>query len=60
MSQETGLASRKLITELQHKKAAYGGRKQGEDTREEFRNIAQACRDGMRKAKAQMELGLVA
>ncbi|KAK4816264.1 hypothetical protein QYF61_014336 [Mycteria americana] len=49
---------RKLMTELRRKKAAYGGWKQGEGTREEYRNIAQAGRDGMRKAKTQLELRL--
>lgn len=58
-SQETSLASGKLVIELQHKKAAYDRWKQGEYTRKKFRNIAHACRDGMRKAKAQMELKLV-
>lgn len=47
------------MTELQHKKPAYGDYRQGYDTRENFKSIAQACRDGMRKAKAQMELRLV-
>lgn len=32
----------------------------GRDTSENFRNIAQAYRDGMREAKAQVELRLVA
>lgn len=53
------MASGKLVIELQHKKAAYDRWKQGEYTRKKFRNIAHACRDGMRKAKAQMELKLV-
>lgn len=30
--------------------------KQGQSTKEEFRNIAWACRDGIRKDKAQLEL----
>ena len=39
------------------KKSQYtGDGRKGQATKEEFRNIAWACRDGVRKAKAQLEL----
>jgi len=48
--------SRELMAQLYCKAATYRRWKQGQATKEGFRNIAQACRDGARKAKAQLEL----
>ena len=45
--------------ELQHKKAAYRRWKQGQATKEEFRNFPQVCRDGVRKDRTQLQLRLI-
>lgn len=50
--------SRDLRAKLQCKKAAYGRWMQRQATKEEFINIAQACRDGVRKIKVQVGLRL--
>lgn len=50
------MADVERMTELQCKKAAYSRRsKQGQATMYEHRNIAQAHRGGVRKAKPQLE-----
>lgn len=41
-----------------HGGAAYRRGKQGQATKEEFRNIAQTCRDAVRKAKAHIKVML--
>lgn len=46
------------MTELKCKKAVYRRWKQGRAAKEERKSIAWACRDGVRKAKTQMELRL--
>ncbi|EMP37015.1 Phosphoribosyltransferase domain-containing protein 1 [Chelonia mydas] len=50
--------NREIFGELKHKKEAYKKWKLGQMTREEYKNIAQACRGVIRKAKAQLELQL--
>lgn len=45
------------MMELQWRKSGvYKKLKQGKDTKEKLRNIAQACRDDVRKDAAQLEL----
>lgn len=46
------------MPELQCKKVVYRKGKQSQDTKQKFRNIAWACRDGVSKAKAQLDLRL--
>ena len=48
-----------LLVKLGEKKGRYRQCKQGHVTSEEYRDAVQTCRDGIRKAKAQMELNLV-
>ncbi|GAB0208674.1 hypothetical protein GRJ2_003333100 [Grus japonensis] len=50
--------NKELLDKLKHKKEAYRGWKQGWVTWEEYRDIVQACRDEVRKAKAYQELNL--
>ncbi|KAK4807184.1 hypothetical protein QYF61_024304 [Mycteria americana] len=50
--------NKELLAKLKHKKEAYRGWKQGQVAWEEYREIVQAARDQVRKAKAQMELNL--
>lgn len=45
-----------FMTDLYCKMATYGSQKRGQATKEGFRNIAQTCRGGVKKAKAQLEL----
>ncbi|KAG6924381.1 hypothetical protein G0U57_017597, partial [Chelydra serpentina] len=47
-----------ILADLKHKKAAYKKWKIGQMTREEYKNIAQACRSEIRKAKSHLELQL--
>ncbi|KFQ79023.1 hypothetical protein N337_02880, partial [Phoenicopterus ruber ruber] len=47
-----------LLDKLQHKKEAYRGGKQGQVAWEEYREIVQAARDQVRKAKALVEFNL--
>jgi len=47
------------MDKLRHKKEAYRGWKQGQVAREEYREIIQAARDHVRKAKVLSELNLV-
>lgn len=52
------LVSRELMVNLQCKNASYRGWKQGRDLKEEFRNIAQAGRGGVRETKPCLEVML--
>ncbi|KAK4806898.1 hypothetical protein QYF61_012619 [Mycteria americana] len=56
--QEACVDEQELLAKLKHKKEAYRGSKQGRVTWEEYRNIVQASRDEVRKAKAHLELNL--
>ncbi|XP_074664130.1 uncharacterized protein LOC141916003 [Strix aluco] len=47
------------MMELQPKMAAYRKWKEGQATKEEFRNFPQVRRDGVRKARTQLQLRLV-
>ncbi|NXW45597.1 INVS protein, partial [Nyctiprogne leucopyga] len=51
-------AAKEVMTELKCKNAVYKRWKQGWPAKEEFKNVVWACRDGVRKAKTQMELRL--
>ena len=50
--------NKELLTKLGHKKEVYKSWKQGQVTQEEYRDTVQLCRDGVRKAKAHLELNL--
>ena len=50
--------TKELLDKLKHKKEAYRGWKQGQVAREEYREIVQAARDQVRKAKAPIELNM--
>ncbi|KFV13114.1 hypothetical protein N340_13029, partial [Tauraco erythrolophus] len=50
--------NKELLDQLEHKKKAYRGWKQGQVAWEEYRAIVQATRDQVRKAKALIELNL--
>ncbi|KAM9608247.1 uncharacterized protein ACIBXB_000772 [Morphnus guianensis] len=50
--------NKQLLDKPKHKKEAYRGWKQGQVAREEYREIVQAVRDQVRKAKALIELNL--
>jgi len=50
--------SQELLVQQKGKKAMHGQWKQGQVTQEEYRDAARLCRDGDRKAKAQLELNL--
>uniref|UniRef100_A0A8C3I2M9 Reverse transcriptase domain-containing protein n=1 Tax=Chrysemys picta bellii TaxID=8478 RepID=A0A8C3I2M9_CHRPI len=47
-----------ILADLKHKREAYKKWKIGQMTREEYKNIAQACRSEIRKAKSHFELQL--
>ncbi|CAM4377561.1 unnamed protein product [Caretta caretta] len=47
-----------ILADLKHKKEAYKKWKIGQMTRDEYINIARACRNGIRKAKSHLELQL--
>ncbi|CAM4611583.1 unnamed protein product [Caretta caretta] len=47
-----------ILADLKHKKEAYKKWKIGQMTREEYKNIARACRSEIRKAKSHLELQL--
>jgi len=47
-----------LLDKVKHKKEAYRGWKQGQVAWEEYRQIVQAARDQVKKAKALIELNL--
>ena len=51
-------SSRHLLVQLKGKKEMHRQRKQGQVTWEEYRDAAQLCSDGVRKAKAWVELNL--
>ncbi|KAK4814166.1 hypothetical protein QYF61_009984 [Mycteria americana] len=50
--------NKELLNKLEHNKEAYRGWKQGQVAWEEYREIVQAARDQVRKAKALIELNL--
>ena len=50
--------SKDLPVELKRKKATHRRWKQGHASWEEYGDAARVCRDGIRKAKAQLELNL--
>jgi len=50
--------NKELLDKLKCKNEAYGGWKQGQVAWEEYRDIVQAARDQVRKAKALTELNL--
>ena len=50
--------SEELLTKLRHKKEMYKRWKQRQVTQEEYRAAVRACRDSIRKAKADLELNL--
>ncbi|KAK4818023.1 hypothetical protein QYF61_004147 [Mycteria americana] len=50
--------SQDLLVKLKGKKEMHRQWKQGERSWEEYRDTARLCRDGVRKAKAQLELNL--
>ncbi|CAM4602829.1 unnamed protein product [Caretta caretta] len=47
-----------ILADLKHKKEAYKKWKVGHMTREEYKNIARACRNHIRRAKSHLELQL--
>ncbi|CAM4558081.1 unnamed protein product [Caretta caretta] len=47
-----------ILADLKHKKQAYKKWKVGHMTREEYKNIARACRNDIRRAKSHLELQL--
>ncbi|CAM4699944.1 unnamed protein product, partial [Caretta caretta] len=47
-----------ILADLKHKKEAYKKWKIGQMTRDEYKDIAQACRSEIRKAKSHLELQL--
>ncbi|CAM2109003.1 unnamed protein product [Caretta caretta] len=49
---------RERMADLKHKKEAYKKWKVGHVTREEYKNIARACRNEIRRAKSHLELQL--
>jgi len=50
--------NKEILAELRWKRKVHGMWKEGQATREEYRNVARACRDTTRKAKAHLELNL--
>jgi len=50
--------NKEILDKLKHKKEAYRGWKQGQVVWEEYREIVQAARDQVRKAKVVIELNL--
>jgi len=50
--------SKELLAELRRKRKVYGMWKEGQATWEEYRNIARACREATKKAKAHLEFNL--
>ena len=50
--------SKDLLVKLKHKREMHRQWKQGHSSWEEYRDTAQECRGGIRKAKAQLELNL--
>jgi len=48
-----------LLTELKHNKEIYRWWKEGQAIWEEYKDIVHSCRNGVRKAKAQLELMLM-
>ena len=47
-----------MLVKLKSKRELHRQWKQGQVTWEEYRDAAHLCRDGVRKAKAQLELNL--
>ena len=56
--QETDMADWDLQISLESKKEMHRQWKQGQVTLKEYRYAARLCRDGVRKAKTQLELDL--
>ena len=52
------MQSQDLLVKLKGKKEMHRHWKQGQASWEEYSNAAQLCRDGVRNAKAQLELNL--
>jgi len=50
--------SKQLLAELKWKRKVYRMWKEGQATWEKYRNIVRACKEAMRKAKANLELNL--
>ena len=50
--------SQYLLVKLKGKKEMHRQWKQGQVSWEEYRDVAQLCRDGVRKSKVQLELNL--
>jgi len=50
--------SKNLLVKPQHKRKMYRQWKQAHTSWERYRDTAQECRDGIRKAKEQLELNL--
>ena len=50
--------SQDLLVKLKSKREMHGQWKQGQVSQEEYRDAAWLCRDGVRKAKVQLELNL--
>jgi len=50
--------SKEVLTELRHRKEVYKTWKQGQVTQQEYRAPVQSWRDGVKKAKARLELNL--
>jgi len=50
--------SRDMLVKLKSNRELHRQWKQGQISWEEYRDAAQLCRDGVRKAKAQLELNL--
>ncbi|KFV20372.1 hypothetical protein N340_07678, partial [Tauraco erythrolophus] len=57
-ARKTAWMNKELLDQLECKREAFRGWKQGQVAREEYREIVQATRDQVRKAKALIELNL--
>jgi len=51
--------SKEILTEFRHAKKVYKRQMQRQVTEEEYRDTVQLCRDGVRKARADLEINLV-
>jgi len=51
--------NKEFLTRLKRKKDVYRRWKAGHVTRKKYRDIFQACRDAVRKARVQLELNLL-
>ncbi|KFO59554.1 hypothetical protein N302_13641, partial [Corvus brachyrhynchos] len=50
--------NRELLVKLRGKKLIYDLWKKGQATQEEYKDVVRSCREGIRKAKAQLEFNL--